>query len=211
MRNRKKPWAGRELAENPMLAREPEKGFVRRRFGNDNPVYLEIGCGKGRFITKKAAAAPEANFIGLEKERIIIASALREASGAGGPRNLCFILGEAEALGGMFGEGEISRIYLNFSDPWRERKKWEKRRLTHMNFLEIYKRILARDGEIFFKTDNRRLFDFSVEQLEKAGFRLAGATYDLHGGGVAEDALLTEYEERFVGLGVPICALSAKL
>ncbi|MBQ4346857.1 MAG: methyltransferase domain-containing protein, partial [Firmicutes bacterium] len=129
MRMRKKPWAEGELAENPLSISSPEekRGRWREFFGNENPVYIELGCGKGGFISKTAKRYPDVNFIGLEKQTSVIAVALRLSKEAS---NIYFLRADAADLEQIFAPGELSRIYLNFSDPW-PRKKWAKRRLTH--------------------------------------------------------------------------------
>jgi len=211
MRTRKKPWAEAELAANSRIVREPSlhKGNWRGYFGNQNPVHLEIGCGKGRFIARMAVINPEINYIALERDRTILAAAARNAKEAA---NLALILGDAENLPEFFAEGEVGMIYLQFCDPWPNRKKWAKRRLTHTRFLEIYRRILKPGGEIFFKTDNRQLLEFSITQFSAGGWLITRVSLDSRAPGPQEgDALPpTEYEEKFTARDMPIYLLEAR-
>ncbi|MCL2351419.1 MAG: tRNA (guanosine(46)-N7)-methyltransferase TrmB [Firmicutes bacterium] len=210
MRTRKKPWTEAELAANSRVVREPfsHKGGWKEFFGNQNPVRLEIGCGKGRFIAKMAAMNPEINFVALERDRTILAAAARNGKEA---QNLAFIIGDAESLPELFGEREVDKIYLQFCDPWPNRKKWAKRRLTHVRFLDIYRRILADGGGIFFKTDNRQLMEFSITQFSAGGWLITDVSLDARAAGRPEgDAMpATEYEEKFAALGMPIYRLEA--
>ena len=209
MRARKKKWAANEFSINTLLVEEPERyrGSWNHYFGNDNPLHVEIGCGKGRFITESAAANPDINYIAVERESQIIISGLRRAREAG-VTNLRFILSDAEKLPLIFSECEIKRLFIHFCDPWPNRKKWAKRRLTHGNFLKIYEPVL--DGGIFFKTDNRELFEFSLEQFALHNWAAENVTWDLHGGNHTDrNYLMTEYEERFYNEGVPIMKCEA--
>ncbi|MCL2573906.1 MAG: tRNA (guanosine(46)-N7)-methyltransferase TrmB [Defluviitaleaceae bacterium] len=210
MRIRKKVWAERERAENPMYIANPRecKGRWREIFGNDNPVHLEIGCGKGKFIVENALRYPDINFVAMEKYSKIMSMALRRARLAGHLPNLFIFCDDAEDIADVFAEGELSRIYLNFSDPWRDRARWHKRRLTHRGFLARYEGIMA-TKEAFFKTDNVLLFDFSLKEFEEAGWELSNVTRDLHGSGF-EGNIMTEYEERFSAAGIGICRLEAR-
>ena len=174
----------------------------RNIFRNNHPIHIEIGMGKGQFITTLAKENPDINFIGIEKYSSVLVRALdkREELEA---ENLIFLRMDAEDITSYFSENEIAKIYLNFSDPW-PKDRHAKRRLTSVNFLERYNKILQPDGTLQFKTDNRPLFDFSLEQL-----RLAGWTFDLHQNGPAPDNIMTEYEEKFYNLGNPICRFTA--
>lgn len=188
------------------------KGGWRTLFPHtDAPLHLEIGCGKGAFITGMAAAHPEINFIAMECVKNIIVTAL-EKTDQSALENIRFIHGNAELLTTFFAPGEISRIYLNFSDPW-PRKKQAKHRLTHTAFLARYRAVLADGGSVVQKTDNRALFDFSVESFTEAGWRLSDVTYDLHGpetpAEIITQNIITEYESRFLEAGLPIHRLEA--
>lgn len=184
-------------------------GNWKKIFGNENPVYAEIGMGKGRFIMDMARLNPDINFIGIEKYSSVLLRAIQkmeaiEAEGGLLP-NVKFIRMDAEDITEVFAEGELDRIYLNFSDPW-PKDRHAKRRLPSRQFLERYDKILKKDGVIEFKTDNRELFDFAVEELEPAGWRIKELTYDLHGDErLNEGNVMTEYEERFSSQGNPIC------
>ncbi len=171
-------------------------------FGNDKPLRIEIGCGKGDFIVGTAAKEPDVNFLAVEKvsDVLVMAAEKVKESGLDNVRVCCI---DAKELAEIFPEGSIDRIYLNFSDPWPKSKHY-KRRLTYRSFLEIYKTILKEDGAIFFKTDNRGLFDFSLEEFEAFGIRMEKLTYDLHNSEYIEGNVMTEYERRFSGMGVPI-------
>lgn len=177
-------------------------------FVQGHPLHIEIGCGKGAFITKSALLHPDIRYIAIEKVSNVIVLAMEKAVGAE-LENLRFMRGNFEYLGESFPDKSVDRIYLNFSDPW-PKKGYAKRRLTHGGFLEIYKRILKDNGEICFKTDNRELFDFSLESFPENGFSLSDVTYDLHNSGF-EGNIMTEYEKRFSEQGTSICRLVAKL
>jgi len=201
LRARKKKWAEGELTANELLITEPEryKGAWREFFGNGNPLHVELGCGKGRFIAETAADNPDINYIALERERQVIISGLRRARESG-VKNIGFILADVDRLPELFGAGEIKKLFIFFCDPWPNRKKWAKRRLTHGNYLKIYKMLL--NGTMHFKTDNRELFEFSLEQFSGNGWNTGDVTWDLHGGGAK--GVMTEYEEKFASAGVPI-------
>ena len=210
MRTRPKPWADREIAENLSIIQEPAemKGRWAELFGNSNPIYLEIGCGKGGFIVKMAQKHPDINFIGLEKQTGVIVMGLRSAKELNYPQNLKFMRYEADFLNEVFEESELSRIYINFCDPWRTKAKWRKRRLTHRGFLDIYKSLIP-NCEIFFKTDNHELFIFSLTEFEESGFALSNVSYDLKNDNY-DDNIVTEYEQRFMDLGQPIYRTEAR-
>ena len=177
-------------------------------FSGGMPLHIEIGCGKGRFITETAKLNPEIKYIAVEKVSNVIVLAMEKAAKAE-LENLKFMRGNFQIIAEDIPDKSVDRIYLNFSDPW-PKKGYAKRRLTHGGFLEIYKRILKDDGEICFKTDNRELFDFSLESFPENGFTLSDVTFDLHNSGF-EGNIMTEYEERFSQMGTPICRLVAKL
>ena len=164
-------------------------------------LYVELGTGKGDFITQIAERNPQINFIGLEVEATCVLAAARKVREKN-LNNVRLIVFDINNIAELFAEEEVDRLYINFCDPW-PKKRHAKRRLTHVRFLEMYKKILKRGGEIFFKTDNRGLFDFSLEQFALAGMTVRDVTNDLH----AEeppDNLRTEYENRFSAEGVPI-------
>lgn len=179
-----------------------KKGMWSEVFGNDNPIHIEIGMGKGQFIMELAKRNPDVNYIGIEKYSSVLVRALEKRSELE-QDNLYFIRMDAEDLNEVFDKDEVARIYLNFSDPW-PKERHAKRRLTSVQFLERYDTCLKKDGVVIFKTDNRELFDFSVEQAELAGWKLENVTYDLHHSEYMEGNVMTEYEEKFSKEGKPI-------
>ena len=181
------------------------KGKWREYFGNNNPIHIEIGMGKGRFIMDMARLHPDINYIGIEKFSSVLVRAIEKQETEQLP-NLKFIRMDAEYITDVFDKGEVDYIYLNFSDPW-PKDRHAKRRLTSIPFLNRYSAFLAQEGGITFKTDNRPLFDFSLEQAEEAGWKLESCTYDLHHSEYAEGNVMTEYEERFSSMGNPICRM----
>lgn len=173
------------------------------------PVTVEIGCGKGAFITETAKRNPDVNFIAIEKIPDVALLAMEKVKSSG-IDNVRFIIGDALSLPEFFKKGEIERIYLNFSDPW-PKAGHTRRRLTYRGFLEMYKGLLCSGGEIVFKTDNRPLFDFSVEEFKYMGFELEDLTYDLHASEYAADNVVTEYEANFSAKGFSINRVRAKM
>lgn len=176
-------------------------------FGNDNPVHIEIGMGKGRFITTLAAMNPDINYVGIEKYSSVLIRAVEKQDELGLP-NIKFIRMDAELITNIFGEGEVDKIYLNFSDPW-PKDRHAKRRLTSKEFFGRYDIILKKDGEVHFKTDNRVLFDWSLEEVVNAGWKVKAYTFDLHNSDMNEGNVMTEYETRFSEMGTPINKLIA--
>ena len=173
-------------------------------FGNHNPVYIEIGMGKGRFIHTMAKEHPDINYVGIEKYSSVLLRAIQKMEEEELP-NLKFIRMDAEDIVKVFGKGEVDKIYLNFSDPW-PKDRHAKRRLPSRQFLERYDIILKKDGRLEFKTDNRDLFDFAVEELEPAGWKAEAVSYDLHRDEkLMQGNVMTEYEEKFSSMGNPIC------
>lgn len=210
MRLRNVPGAREVMVENQYVFTEPEgmKGTWSEVFNNDNPVRIEIGMGKGRFVSTLAQLNPDINYVGIEKYSSVLLRAVEKQDELNLP-NLRFIRMDAEAITEVFDRGEVDRIYLNFSDPW-PKDRHAKRRLTSRQFFERYNIILKKDGQVEFKTDNRPLFDFSVEEVKEAGWQLRAVTYDLHNDAkLCEGNVMTEYEERFSAAGNPICKLVA--
>lgn len=199
------------IGESGFVVHEPEKysGKWKELFGNENPVFVEIGMGKGRFLIEMAKRNRNINFIGIEKYSSVLLRAIQkmeemEKEGNFLP-NIRFIRMDAENITDVFSEGELDRIYLNFSDPW-PKERHAKRRLPSRQFLARYDRILKGDGVIEFKTDNRELFDFAVEELIPANWKIRELTYDLHADErLCKENVMTEYEERFSSRGNPIC------
>ncbi|MBR1772214.1 MAG: tRNA (guanosine(46)-N7)-methyltransferase TrmB [Lachnospiraceae bacterium] len=195
------------IAQSPFVVSEEIlftcPGTWGERFGNTHPIRIEIGMGKGRFIHTLAKAHPEINYVGIEKYSSVLLRAIQKMESEELP-NLKFIRMDAEDIEKVFAAGEVDRIYLNFSDPW-PKDRHAKRRLPSREFLARYDRILKKDGVIEFKTDNRALFDFAVEELAPAGWRAEVVTYDLHGdAALMQDNVMTEYEEKFSSMGNPI-------
>ena len=163
-------------------------------------LYLELGCGKGRFTAETAAQHPQALYIAVERVPDAMVIAMERVC-AMNLHNVFFIDGDAADLTELFAPSEVDRIYINFCDPWPGNRH-AKRRLTHPDFLLRYRQILSRKGEIHFKTDNHDLFEWSLFQFPKAGFQLSQVTRDLHANGIC--GVMTDYEEKFHSLGTPI-------
>ena len=164
-------------------------------------LYVELGTGKGDFITQIAERNPQINFIGLEVEKTCVLSAARKVREKN-LSNVRLIVFDVENISELFSAHEVDRLYINFCDPW-PKKRHAKRRLTHVRFLEMYRKILKAGGEIYFKTDNRGLFDFSLEQFAEAGLDVRDVTNNLHANEPTEN-IRTEYENKFSAAGVPI-------
>ncbi|MCI8928169.1 MAG: tRNA (guanosine(46)-N7)-methyltransferase TrmB [Lachnospiraceae bacterium] len=193
------------IAESPLVIHEPEKlkGKWRERFGNNRPIRIEIGMGKGKFIHELAEKNPKVNYIGIEKYSSVLLRALQKMEAFPVP-NLLFIRMDAENITEVFDTGEVERIYLNFSDPW-PKDRHAKRRLPSAEFLKRYDRILEKDGVLEFKTDNKGLFDFALEEVPAAGWEALKISFDLHRDEeMGRDNVMTEYEEKFSALGNPI-------
>ena len=204
MRLRNIPGAREEMLVNPYVIQNPEelRGRWKETFG-DTPLHIEIGAGKGQFLTALAAAHPDINYIGIEKYSSVLIRALAKQEELALP-NLRFLRLDAEFAPDVFAPGEVDRIYLNFSDPW-PKDRHAHRRLTSDRFLARYEQFLAPDGCVMFKTDNRGLFDYTLETAKACGWSLSELTYDLHRSPYEEGNIHTEYEDRFSALGNPIC------
>ncbi|MCL2874584.1 MAG: tRNA (guanosine(46)-N7)-methyltransferase TrmB [Defluviitaleaceae bacterium] len=203
MRARKKAWTEHEIETNERIIKNAadHKGKWSEYFGNCNPIHIEIGCGKGRFIVQTASMNPNINYLAFEREEHVIVMGARASTGV--PCSLGFIIGDVSDISDYFNEGELDRLYINFCDPWPRRKKWHKRRLTHSNFLNVYKKLLKNGSGIHFKTDNKELYEFSLNSFSDNGWRLKNITLDLHNNGF-EGNVVTEYEEKFASVGMPI-------
>lgn len=207
MRLRNIPGSKEVIAESAYVIQEPQnnKGKWKEIFGNTHPVHIEVGMGKGRFIMDMARLHPENNYIGIEMYDSVLLRAVqkREQLEEEIP-NLYFVRMDARILPEVFEKGEVGRIYLNFSDPW-PKERHAKRRLTSRQFLERYSEILLPQGRVEFKTDNRGLFEFSLEEVKEAGWKLEAYTFDLHHEKeMMEGNVMTEYEEKFSSMGNPI-------
>ncbi|WP_027725362.1 tRNA (guanosine(46)-N7)-methyltransferase TrmB [Tuberibacillus calidus] len=201
MRVRHKPWAADYITQHTdIVLQQPEqyKGSWHTVFGNRHPLNIEIGTGKGQFITGMGKLFPEENFIGIEREKSVIVSAVQKL--VDHPLDNVKLLNvNAQNLMDYFADAEIDRIYLNFSDPW-PKKRHEKRRLTYRDFLETYKRVLKPGGRICLKTDNQAFFEYSLESFSKFGMILENISLDLHQAKI-EHNVQTEYEEKFAAKG----------
>lgn len=193
----------------PVMVTAPEthKGAWRDLFGNDNAVHVEIGCGKGKFVLGMAKLHPQVNFVAIEREEGALIMAAEQAAGEMLP-NVRFLSYDAANLKDIFAPDEVSLVYLNFSDPWPPNRQ-RKRRLTYRAFLEIYDTILAPEGAIYFKTDNQRLFEWSLSEICEYGWLLQNISLDLHHSGF-EGNVMTEYEQKFSSAGSRIYRLEAR-
>lgn len=190
------------IGDSRFVVQEPKeaRGKWREIFGNDHPLRIEIGMGKGKFLHTLAKENPDINYVGIEKYSSVLLRAIQKMEEDELP-NLLFIRMDAEEICEVFGEGEVDRIYLNFSDPW-PKDRHAKRRLPSRQFLERYDRILKPDGVLEFKTDNESLFQFAVEEVPGAGWKVKALTYDLHADPeLMKGNIMTEYEEKFSSKG----------
>ncbi len=203
MRARKKKHGAERLeAVSDIFTKAP-------KLESNKKTYLEIGCGKGKFIVENAIKNPDINYYAVEKVPDVILLAAEKAK-ENNVDNINYIICDAKELAEMFGEHSIDRIYLNFSDPWPKAKHY-KRRLTYKTFLDVYRQILKPDGAIFFKTDNIGLFEFSLEQFREDNWVLKNLTYDLHNSEYASENIMTEYEKNFSEKGFKINRVEAYL
>lgn len=209
MRLRHIPGSEEEIANSPYVVRDPEshRGEFARLFGNDNPIEIEVGMGKGKFIMELAGKNPDVNYIGIERYSSVLLRALQKREEME-LSNIYFMCIDAKSLDEVFAPGEVSRIFLNFSDPW-PKDRHAKRRLTSPEFMKVYDKVLKADGVVEFKTDNRGLFDYSLESVPEAGWKVDAYTFDLHHSDMAEGNVMTEYETKFSAMGNPICKLIA--
>lgn len=211
MRLRNIPGAGEVIDNSPYYIKEPVelKGKWHDFLGNNNPIHIEVGMGKGRFLMDLARLHPEINYIGIERYTSVLLRAVQKMQEDELP-NVHFLCIDAATLPDIFDRNEVDRIYLNFSDPW-PKDRHARRRLTSSEFLARYDLFLAPDGRIEFKTDNQDLFTFSLEEIESSDkWHLDASTRDLHhDAAMNEGNIMTEYEEKFSAVGNPICKLIA--
>ena len=215
MRLRNIPGAKDAIIESSYVVQTPTecKAKWAEQFPKEQPIHIEVGMGKGRFLMDMARLHPDINYVGIEMYDSVLLRALqkREKLETEGIHldNLKFMCMDARLLPEVFDKGEVERIYLNFSDPW-PKARHAKRRLTSREFFARYNEILAPEGRVEFKTDNRDLFEFSLEEVEAAGWKLMAHTFDLHHeDAMMEGNVMTEYEEKFSSMGNPICKLVA--
>lgn len=210
MRVRKRKGAEEHLENNPhYVISHPEeaKGHWQEIFGNSQPIHIEVGSGKGRFITGMAAQNPDINYIAIDIQLSVLSYALDKVLASNLP-NVRLLLVDGSSLTNYFADGEVDLLYLNFSDPW-PKTRHEKRRLTYKSFLDTYKQILPVQGQIHFKTDNRGLFEYSLASFSQYGMILRQVWLDLHHSNY-EGNVMTEYEEKFSGKGQVIYRLEAQ-
>lgn len=213
MRLRNIPGADAFVQNHPAAVKDEtkNKGMWNTVFANANPIHIEIGMGKGQFLMTLAKQNPHINYIGIERYSSVLQRALEkyDSEEFSSPENVRFICMDAFTLPEVFAAGEVEKIYLNFSDPW-PKARHARRRLTSTRFLGQYEQVLPKEGAVEFKTDNRGLFEFSLEQVQEAGWQLKSHTFDLHHDiEMNEGNVMTEYEEKFSGMGNPIHKLIA--
>lgn len=217
MRIRFKPWARPELEASNFYIDNPEeyRGKWKELFNNNNPIYLELGCGKGNFISNLAVKHEDINFIAIDLVDAMLGLAKRNIESsyqmANKEINNVYITRyDIERIFNIFNkEDEISRIYINFCNPW-PRGKHHKKRLTHIRQLEKYREFLKDDGEIYFKTDDDSLFSDSLSYFDKSGFEIIDKTFDLENELDFWENIMTEHEKMFMEQGIKIKALKAK-
>ena len=209
IRLRNIPGAKEAVMESAFVVQRPQekKGGWAQVYPQTGPIHIEVGMGKGQFLMELARRNPQVNYLGIEMYDSVLLRALQRMAEIDELPNLLFMREDARLLPEIFRKGEVEKIYLNFSDPW-PKARHAKRRLTSREFLNRYERILVPEGVVEFKTDNRGLFEFSLEEIREAGWRLLACTYDLHNDAkMCEGNVMTEYEEKFSSLGNPIYKL----
>ena len=215
MRIRRKKWAREELDNSAFYIDDPKvfKNEWRKKFKKDQPLFVELGCGKGIFVATLASKHRDINYIAVDMIEAMLGLSKRNIEAAYNneyPENLFLIRANVEQISEVFGEDDkIDRLYINFCNPW-PKKKHNKRRLTHTRQLEQYKQFLSKDAEIYFKTDSDELFDVSLEYFEESGFEIVNKTYDLHAEPIFEENIMTEHEKMFSEENIKIKALIAK-
>ena len=216
MRIRRKKWAKEELEKAKFYIDKPNdfKGTWKKKFTKNQPLHIELGCGKGSFIANLASKHPENNYIAVDMIEAMLGLSKRNIENAYNyeePTNLYLIRANVEQILNVFDKSDlIERIYINFCNPW-PKKKHNKKRLTHTRQLESYKQILVPNGEIYFKTDSDELFEASLEYFEQSNFEIITKTYDLHKENIFSENIMTEHEKMFSEEGIKIKALIAKI
>ena len=210
MRVRNIAGVGELLRQAEYFLQRPKqyRGEWSKLFNNTNPIHIEIGMGKGQFITTLAEKYPNINFIGIEKSEELVYKALQRIKDKQ-LKNIYLIYENAENLNEVFEKGELERVYLNFSDPW-VKARHAKRRLTHKRFLNIYSYIIKDGGELRFRTDSLMLFEFGLEEIRSTNMTLVDIGYDIHKSPI-EGHIMTEYEEKFTQMGKPIYQCIAEI
>ena len=208
MRLRRKPWVDKAIHDfddfvfpKDAPASEEQQGRWSEVFGREAPLYVELGTGRGDFISQMAEREPGVNFIGIEAQQDVLYAAAKKVA-AMELKNVRLLVFDIHEIERIFAPGEVDRFFLNFCDPWPKKRHY-KRRLTYRGFLEKYRHLLKKGGELHFKTDNRPLFDFSLKEFEAAELAVRDVSYDLHAEG-RPDNIMTEYERKFSGYGEKI-------
>lgn len=211
MRRRKKKGSDEKLLsyQNYVIKEDIDKlkGIWSNKFNNNNPIHVEFGTGRGKFITTLAKQNPNINYIAMEIKEEVLLKAVEKADEAN-LNNILFIWGNVNSILDYFDKGEVSRVYVNFCDPW-PKTRWSKRRLTHSNYLNKYKDILNDEGEVHFKTDNQDLFEFSLNEIASNDWLLKNISLDLAKNENIEN-VTTEYEDKFMSQGMKIYRCEAK-
>ncbi|TWI56919.1 tRNA (guanosine(46)-N7)-methyltransferase TrmB [Halalkalibacter nanhaiisediminis] len=210
MRLRHKPWATEELERHPhIVIQNPSqhKGKWKELFGNDHPIHVEVGTGKGQFLVGMGVLHPDINYIGIEKYDSVLLTAMERVKESEQP-NVKFLNEDVGELLDFFSDEEIDRVYINFTDPW-PKNRHEKRRLTYKGYLRLYEQLLKRNGEVHFKTDNQGLFEYSLESFANYGMTLHQVSLDLHRSNYKGN-VMTEYEEKFSKKGMRIYRCEAQ-
>lgn len=212
MRRRKKKGSDEKLLsyQNYVIKEDIDKlkGVWSNKFNNNNPIHVEFGTGRGKFITTLAKQNPNINYIAMEIKEEVLLKAVEKADEAN-LKNILFIWGNVNSILDYFDKGEVNRVYVNFCDPW-PKTRWSKRRLTHSNYLNKYKEILNDEGEVHFKTDNQDLFEFSLNEIASNDWLLKNISLDLAKNENIEN-VTTEYEDKFMSQGLKIFRCEAKL
>ena len=186
---------------------EEMKGKWSIHFENNNPIHVEFGTGRGKFITTLAKQNPNINYIAMEIKEEVLVKAVEKAD-ENNLDNILFVWGNVNNILDYFEANEIDRVYVNFCDPW-PKTRWAKRRLTHTNFLTKYEYILNKNGEVHFKTDNEKLFEFTLNEIASNGWRLSNISLNLSESNYEEN-VTTEYEDKFMSQGMKIYRCEAK-